>query len=265
MTWTPNPLVGAAPARVPLPQAPLVRVIVQLRFPEILGLDERAGVASFQERIRSEYPFLEQERSQQAAIGPAGLSAMAPPAVIWRFQDLSRQWRVSLGTHFLTLETVRYSMREDLLSRFRRLLDALEMTVKPTVRTGLGVRYVNRLTDWSIDELRTFVRPELLGLDATNAAEHSTHLFTETAFPLDNGRLTCRYGRVPPGVAFDESVLDALPIKSWVLDVDRTIEGEHPLAIDDVRSLVEQGCERCNAFFRWAVTDDLLVRYGGKP
>ena len=47
-----DPLVAPLPAEVPLNHAPLVRVIAQLRFPEILSVEQRDFVAPFQEAIR---------------------------------------------------------------------------------------------------------------------------------------------------------------------------------------------------------------------
>jgi hypothetical protein len=51
-----NPLVATPPPEVPLINAPLVRVIAQVRFPPILSIEQQAFVGSFQEAIRAEYP-----------------------------------------------------------------------------------------------------------------------------------------------------------------------------------------------------------------
>ncbi len=48
MTAIDDPLVAAPPAEVPLDDAPLVRVIAQIRFPEILAVEQRDAVAPFQ-------------------------------------------------------------------------------------------------------------------------------------------------------------------------------------------------------------------------
>jgi len=72
MNATVDPLVAPLPAEVPLKNAPLERVIAQLRFPEILSVEQRDFVAPFQEAIRSKYPVLRQEQTQGILLGPAG-------------------------------------------------------------------------------------------------------------------------------------------------------------------------------------------------
>ena len=52
-TTLPQPMSGPSPAEVPLPQAPLVRVIAQVRFPTILSIRNPDQVAAFQETVRS--------------------------------------------------------------------------------------------------------------------------------------------------------------------------------------------------------------------
>jgi hypothetical protein len=55
-----GPLVVPLPTEVPLKDAPLVRVIAQLRFPDSLSVGQRDSIAPFQEAIRAKYPVLRQ-------------------------------------------------------------------------------------------------------------------------------------------------------------------------------------------------------------
>ena len=64
-----DPFVAALPAEVPLKDAPLVRVIAQIRFPEILSIEQRDFVAPFQEAIRGTYSVLRQEQAQGMLLG----------------------------------------------------------------------------------------------------------------------------------------------------------------------------------------------------
>src|SRR4051794_29966976 len=95
-----DPMVGSAPREVPLPAAPLIRVVAQVRFPAILKIEQDSGfVAEFQEAVRDRYPFLTHEKGQQVTLGP-----MQPIQVefsspsVWRFADGPKgwAWRVSL-------------------------------------------------------------------------------------------------------------------------------------------------------------------------
>ena len=130
-----DPLLAPSPAEVPLANAPLVRVVAQLRFPTILKIEDPSAVAPFQEAIRQNYLMLQQERIRNTPIGPGGVAATAASPVIWRFSGAAGEWRVSLSTGFLTLETVRYTSRSDLLDRLDSLLRA-------------GSTYQSADTDW---------------------------------------------------------------------------------------------------------------------
>ena len=48
----PLPLSGPPPAEVQLPNAPLVRVIAQVRFPQILAIRNPDTVAKLQQAVR---------------------------------------------------------------------------------------------------------------------------------------------------------------------------------------------------------------------
>ena len=53
-----NPFAGPEPQEVYLPEAPLVKVLCQIRFPTIASIDKKEFIAPFQEAIRHNYPKL---------------------------------------------------------------------------------------------------------------------------------------------------------------------------------------------------------------
>ncbi len=54
-------LKAEVPDEVPLPNAPLARVLAQIRFPPILSIRKADSVADFQEALRTEYPNLRRD------------------------------------------------------------------------------------------------------------------------------------------------------------------------------------------------------------
>ena len=66
------PFAGPAPAEVPLPRAPLARVIAQVRFPPNLALDKAEEVSGFQKAIRADYPVLQRGGGPRGCREPAG-------------------------------------------------------------------------------------------------------------------------------------------------------------------------------------------------
>ena len=104
MNAIPNPLTSPAPPEIPLPGAPLVRVIAQVRFPLVASVESQEFIAPFQEAIRKEYPVLRQERAQSIFVGPKGATPLAESKV-WRFSDSTRGWRATLAPDFVALES----------------------------------------------------------------------------------------------------------------------------------------------------------------
>jgi uncharacterized protein (TIGR04255 family) len=259
-----DPLIAPIPAEVPLKDAPLVRVIAQLRFPEILSVEQREFVAPFQEAIRGTYSVLRQEHTQGVLFGP-GSGAIAKPQVAWRFSDAEGHWRVSLTPVFLALETTKYVSRSDFLGRLRLLSEALEKHVEPSQLDRLGVRYIDRITGDAVDEIGKLIRPEVRGIAGTIATNHAVHALSESMFELSDARMVARWGCLPPDATVDPAAIEPAKEKSWILDLDMFSAAPAPFVVDRVVAEAQHYAERIYAVFRWAVTDDFLLRYGGRP
>lgn len=260
-----NPLVDPSPEEVPLKNAPLERVLVQVRFPLIASLNNVGFIGPFQEAIRDAYPVLRPEQARGIAIGPQGASATSSP-VTWRFNEVEGAWRVSLAPTFVALETSSYTSRTDFLDRLRVVLDALIEHVGPQRFDRLGVRYIDRVTGESLEDIGQLVRPEVLGVVSTPMAEHAVHSLCETLFTVEaeEAKLFARWGTIPAQTLVDPA-LEPLGERSWILDLDMFSEGERDLDRDELLESTRAYAERTYSFFRWAVTKVFLKRFGGEP
>lgn len=263
MNATVDPFVAPLPAEVPLKDAPLVRVIAQIRFPEVLSVEQRDFVAPFQEAIRGTYAVLRQEHTQGILLGPGGV-APAKPQVAWRFTDIEGGWRVSLTPEFLALETTKYVSRADFFGRLKSLAEALDEHINPSQLDRLGVRYIDRITGDAVDDIARLVRPEVRGITGTIAATHAVHALSESMFELQDARVLARWGCLPPDATVDPAAVEPVKEKSWILDLDMFSAAPMPFVVDRVVSEAQRYAERIYTVFRWAVTDEFLVRYGGK-
>jgi uncharacterized protein (TIGR04255 family) len=263
MTEITDPLVEPPPAEVPLTDAPLVRVIAQVRFPEILSVEQGEFVAPFQEAVRGAYPILRREQTQGVLMGPGGV-APAKPQIVWRFSDVTGQWRLSLAPEFLALETTKYVSRADLMNRLRTVADALEEHVEPGQVDRLGLRYIDRITGSAVDDIATLVRSEVRGISGTAAATHATHALSESLFELPHAQVLARWGRLPPGATVDPFAIEPSQEKSWILDLDMFSSAPMPFNVERIVSEAERYAERIYTIFRWAVRKEFLARYGGK-
>jgi uncharacterized protein (TIGR04255 family) len=243
--------------------APLVRVIAQLRFPEILSIEQGNFVAPFQEAIRSKYPVLREEQTQGILLGP-GAVAPAKPQIAWRFADTNAHWRVSLTPDFLALETTRYVSRSDFFGRLKAVAQALNERLQPAQLDRVGVRYINRITGDAVDDIAKLVRPEVRGITGTIAATHADQAISASLFAVKDDRVVARWGLLPPGATVDPAAIEPAMEKSWILDLDMFSEAPMPFVVDQVVEQAQRYAERIYTIFRWAVTDAFLVRYGGK-
>lgn len=259
-----DPLVSDPPTEVALPNAPLVRVLAQIRFPLVIAIDQREFVSPFQEAIRAAYPILRQEQTQGVIVTDAGPVAVAPQTA-WRFSDVEGAWRVSLTPSFLSLETTAYTSRRDFLMRLREVTEQLDVHVSPRVTDRVGIRYIDRITGDNLERITELVRPEFRGILGSSAATKLAHTMSETSFHLENARLVARWGYLPPRTAFDPATIEPIDEPCWILDLD--MFGSEPMnfSVDGVMENAREFAERIYTVFRWAVTQEFLKLYGGRP
>jgi uncharacterized protein (TIGR04255 family) len=255
---------GDEPLReIPLPDAPLVRVVAQLRFAEIASVVKREFIGAFQEAIREGYPILREERGLALVVGPEGVAQQSTEQ-IWRFHSADGQWRVSLAPTFVALETDRYDSRDDFLSRFETVISATATYLAPDFWDRLGVRYVDRIEKPdALERLSQLVRPEVLGF-AADSQLVATSLETSLAqaqFAVQDRQLVARTGILPGGAVLDPSI-PAAPSRSWMLDIDMASTGQFPFDAANVMSRSQELAAGVYRFFRWAVTAEFLRVFG---
>lgn len=259
-----DPLFAPPPAEVPLKNAPLVRVLAQVRFPEVLSVEQRDFVAPIQESLRAAYPVLREEQLQGLMLGPAGLT-QARPQTAWRFSDVAGHWHVSLTPGFVALESTKYQSRADFLARLRAVVEVVEEHVEPKLIDRLGVRYIDRIAGPAVADLADLIRPEVRGIAGSGFDATAMHAMSESLFKLPQANLLARWGLLPPGTTVDPAALEPVDEKSWILDLDMFSDAAMPFSTDRVVADAEKFAERIYTVFRWAVTDAFLKRYGGKP
>jgi uncharacterized protein (TIGR04255 family) len=264
-----DPLTGKIPKEVPLQNAPLVRVIAQVRFPTIASVERADTLAPFQEALRGRYPFLRQERGQNFTITPGGIQA-GEPALIWRFsasgEPSDTGWTVALTKDFVALEAIRYTSRDDFMARLAEVLSALNETFHPPAMDRLGIRYIDRLQGDDVAKLAEFIHADALGLIASPVGRHIQGLaFTEALLSIESGTIRGRWVRLPPQSTFDPAAIAPIAIDSWVLDLDAFTEEKLDFDVARIVDRARLFAERIYSVFRWSVTDEFLRHFGGKP
>ena len=261
-----DPILAPPPEEVPLPRAPLVRVIAQVRFSTILEAQRSEFVAPFQEAIRADYPILRREHAQGVLIGPRG-GALGETEVAWRFADADDAWRVSLAPEFIALETTAYSSRGDFLGRMRTVLEAVEEHLRPAVAQRVGLRYIDRVTGEELEDIAALVRPEMLGIANTPLFPHAQHELSDALLSVSDAgeQIRARWGHLPAGGTVDPNAIEPIDERSWILDLDMFSAERRPFKAGSLAEGLGRFAERIYTVFRWAVTEEFLRRYGGTP
>lgn len=260
-----NPLTSAPPKEIPLVAAPLVRVLAQVRFSEIMSLQDEAFVGPFQEAIRETYPRLDRGKGRHVVLGIGGVETVTEN-LIWRFSDVEGTWRVSLSSDFVALETLRYSSRRDFLERLKFVLSALQRNFNPQLVERFGLRYVDRLSGEDTEELVNLLQPEVAGILTTELGSSVRQTISESVFDLPEGKgqILARWGFLPGGTTIDPSVVEPIQERSWILDLDMSTSGERRFDIEQLMDEALSFAKHLYAFFRWSVKDEFLRKFGGE-
>ncbi len=262
-----QPFGGEEVEEVPLPSAPLVGVIAQVRFPPVLALGgELSAVAAFQDAVRDIYPVLRSETSAELTLSPELVALGQRAERIWRFVDLEANWRVSLASSFVSLDVANYTSRTEFLERFDQVLRALREKLEVKAIDRVGVRYVDRvLLEEGHPPLGDLFRGEVLGLASSDLGSGKiSQTVTDTLFQTDVGTLRARWGLIPGGMVLDPLHGPAPDSPSWVLDLDMySASDPREFVPREVTRLAGIYASRIYRFFRWAVSDEFLAYYGG--
>ncbi|MYB34672.1 MAG: TIGR04255 family protein [Gammaproteobacteria bacterium] len=261
---------GSPLVEVPLPRDPLVRVVAQAQFPQILSILKAESVADFQKTLHSDYPHLDRHNVRNLKIGKDSGSNVSD-TIIWRFSDqpVSMKWRVSLGTDFVALETCRYIDRDDFMSRLRKVLESVEEIFGPVMAQRLGLRYIDRLEGEALCRIGDLVQPGILGILQADGDElemlrkATTHLMTEAQFVAEEGVIQGRWGNLPPNATYDPDLLQAIAEPSWVLDLDMFTSKAVPFKSKDLVVKTKVFANHMYSVFRQMITDEFLKFYGG--
>lgn len=240
---------------------PLKVMLGQVRFPAILKIADPAGLASFQEEIRNEYPEFGVEQQLNLAVGSEGLSPVGE-AKNYKFSTADGAWSISLNTTFVTLEAsvaTKYSNYEEFRNRFEYIWNVVVKSLGPTSVQQQGLRYID-FFDWpdvgSADWSR-YINAHLLGLLAANElAGHVEHTLTDTRLKLtDEMAIAFKYGLVRSG---PENAL------GYLMDTDclsQTVNED--VSVEAILARFDVFHDEIHRLFHWSITPEAKERFRG--
>jgi len=257
-----RPFTGDSDTSVRLGIEPLVLVLCQVRWPSLTPLDSeeklREAASRFGEAMDG-YPLVSQAKSINYVITPEGVTASETGSV-HQWGTVDGAWHVSLSNNYVSLYSTQYEGYDDLKTRLSAVLESLRDVLKLPLVDRVGMRYVNRLSaEQDIKNLRSLVRPEVLGLRALDSSHllNSTNLAT---YNVDGALLQVRSGMLAPDQTVDP-VIASVPGESWVLDLDASQEVRQSLDVDEVAKLASRMSDIAYDYFKSIATESFISRF----
>lgn len=254
-----------------LRNAPLVHVLAEIRFSQVLSIEKY--VPAIQEALRElGYPWLVEGTIQTVTV-----VAEAPPQVSirpqWAFLQADKTTGVVLSEASLVLHTTQYSTLEPFLAGLQQVVAVLAQVARIDLVERIGMRYLDRIPPDEDGDLAPFVVPGLAGFPMDDMGSLGA-LQTETAGRTPDGVLVVRSMLLPPGQIVPPD-LDPAPVvyptaerhdaPALALDFDHYTVFETEVFLFDSELVVQHARKLHTALrraFDVAVTPYAIERWG---
>lgn len=203
------------PNETRLSKSPLELVVCQIRFENHPQISDGSIASKIHDSLGgSEGPYQRlspiENQSVEIAVGPDASPRLQSQDVrVWQMAAADDSWIVSLAPDHISLETRAYTTWADSFQpRLGALLDAFCDQVQPTTSQRIGLRYVDRIKEFSFEsaqEWEGLIDPTLLGpvlhpgfgrniqhsqqIVLLNLEKESKCLFRHGVLPPENGRV----------------------------------------------------------------------------
>jgi len=263
------------PETVPLStNAPLERVIAQVKFPPI-HLAEKKGIhVGFHELIKREFPYCTPERLLQIAWAPEGgeLKQMEAQNVSFRFASADKQWELVLADDFISLVCTRYDTRDEFVQRLRLAIDIAANHFGIAYWGRLGLRYINRgprSEDRARDQFQQMLKAEYRGIPGTTLLDGMTNCLFSAEWNFGGVFAAVRHGLLAAGTTYEPSGVPPWAKEGWILDIDVFLNPERSgqvesFTADTVCAKFSELADREYCIFRELVTPEFIAAHRGE-
>lgn len=251
-------------SKVRLKDAPLVKVLAQVRYPRPLDFSDENTFEQIGRKLVSSYPVGRKVQATSLLITPEGIKQEPTAEMNWTYQSISGDWQITASSQFVSLETSSYKSRNEFCDRLHEAIEAISTVIHPPVYDRLGVRYINRLEGTDVlADLHKLVHPVAqAGLAIPHDGLQVQHSLCDTVFIEGNSHIQARWGWLPAGAVIDATALPP-PVPYWLLDIDSFTGSGGPFEVDVLDSLARNLAGRAYKLFRWMITDEFVDRFGG--
>lgn len=257
-----GPFAPTPPENIQLANAPLAKVLCQVRWPELTRFKQQfdAMAESIGSTLADSYPLFDRRQESNFVFRPDGISA-EPGVFVYQWSSANGRWHVHFSHTFVTIETSSYTNKEDLIARLSTVLAAIGEQVSIPNRTRLGYRYLNCVD--ATEDIEKLIVAGVRGGESVplRPGAEVVRSVTETLYRVDEDRLLARWAKLPRGTMIDPNI-PALDADSWVLDLDAFNDEVEPFDADQIAESALRLAGWGYAFFRWSVTPQFLEKFG---
>jgi uncharacterized protein (TIGR04255 family) len=247
-----------ASERVIYAKAPLIEVIVQLRFPPIYAI-QAAAPADFQEIIRRQFPLVEETPSLPLLGGielppeMRKLITAKPGDRVYQFLSEDKKDTITLAKDMIGFSTKKYVLWEQFSAMLTTAISALVEVYRPAFYSRIGLRYIDAInreligigqTKWS----------ELLNRDILG--ELNIPIFEDNLL-LANRQIVIRFPDNFGALLLQHGLgsINNMPTMSYVIDFD--FYRESKTEIGDANAVLDRFHDLAGRAFRWCITNKL--------
>lgn len=248
-----------------LERSPLIYVLVQVRFPPLLKMEEL--VPQIQERLRkSGYPRHEAEKVQHVALNPDG-ELKSGAMMRWVFRNRKESSAVILAKDFFVFETNDYGVYDEFTERLAPIVEILADVLDVEFCTRIGLRYVDLIRELDGNGPDWFVSSGLKGLtrDAIGTGDVQNQCVATAKTNEGEIRIRSVQARgpvfLPPDLEsdhlrFTETPKEGEPVR--ILDIDHFSNSEFDFRSDAIIERMTQLKQTISKTFKASVTPEAL-------
>jgi uncharacterized protein (TIGR04255 family) len=250
-----------------LDDAPLVKVLAQVRFPSLAVLHDDSLVSTFASHLGKEYPVLQEQRGVNLLVTPTGVTQQQSNQRLWSLRSRDELWKLTVSENFLALDTIKYPTRHEFILRFEQAAQTFLALTDPPYLERLGIRYINRIDDGALinGQLISMIRKEMLGALAIQrpADVEVRHSVSDSLFTEGEYSIQMRCGVLPPRAMLD---IDITPFEGqiWILDIDSYAEQKMNLTSEELAAKLRVLADHAYRMFRWVVNAEFIRHFRGE-
>jgi uncharacterized protein (TIGR04255 family) len=229
---------------------PLVEVICQFRFPEILAIEARPPV-DFQEQIRNKFPIYEKASDPPLPAEIRTLFGEGPGKLVHKFITDDKGWEITLSNNFLALTANSYKSYEPFKENAIMAVKALKSVYAPAFLSRIGLRYKDLIIRSDIGmkgrNWAELLKPSIISeLKDPDVGQEIRNLQKKVLIEVEGGHVQLIHGFVAKNDNNEQCYL-----------IDADFYSQERTEVDNGIAILNKFNELARRLLRWAIEDEL--------